>query len=52
VTTDANSTPTFSVFASASGAIPFAPGATRIFVRFEDGNGVTRGSTSVAVRTQ
>jgi hypothetical protein len=52
VTVNANDTPTFSIFATASGAIPFAPGGNRIFVRFKDSGGVVRGSTSVAVRTQ
>jgi hypothetical protein len=44
-------TPTFSVFVSSSAAIPFAPGASRVFVRFTDGDGVSHGSTSVAVTT-
>jgi hypothetical protein len=48
----ANATPTFSIFAQGSGTIAFAPGTSRIFVRFKDSGGVTRGSTSVAVRTQ
>jgi hypothetical protein len=52
VTIAANATPTFSIFANGSGTIPFAPGANRIFVRFKDSAGITRGSTSVAVRTQ
>ena len=47
-----NATPTFAVFAGASGPIAFDPAANRIFVRFKDGTGVTRGATSVAVRTQ
>jgi outer membrane protein assembly factor BamB len=51
VTIGAAATPTFSVFATASSAIPFAPGASRIFLRFTDAAGVSHGSTSVAVRT-
>jgi hypothetical protein len=47
----AGSTPTFSVFTTASAAIPFNPAASRIFVRFEDASGVSHGSTSVAVET-
>lgn len=49
---DAGATPTFSIFAFATGPIPFLPGTNRIFVRFKDTGGVTRGATSVAVRTQ
>jgi YVTN family beta-propeller protein len=44
-------TPTFSVFVAAGAAIPLAPGSSRIFVRFLDGDGVSHGSTSVAVET-
>ena len=51
VTINANETPTFSIFATASGAIPLAAAASRIFVKFKDGGGITRGSTSVAVET-
>jgi len=49
---NANATPTFAVFVQGNGNVPFDPAANRIFVRFKDGGGVTRGSTSVAVRTQ
>ena len=49
-TINANATPTFAVFVQGSGNVPFDPAANRIFVRFSSG-GVTRGSTSVAVRT-
>jgi poly(3-hydroxybutyrate) depolymerase len=45
-------TPTFAVFAQSAGLIAFDPAVNRIFVRFRDAGGVTRGSTSVAVRTQ
>jgi streptogramin lyase len=48
----AQATPTFSVFATAEGAVPFAPDTSRIFVRFTDATGEIRGTTSVAVRTQ
>jgi outer membrane protein assembly factor BamB len=47
----AGATPTFSVFAMASGAMPFAPGASRIFLRFSDAAGQPHGATSVAVTT-
>jgi hypothetical protein len=49
---DANATPTFGIFVQGNDTVPFDPAANRIFVRFKDGSGVTRGSTSVAVRTQ
>ena len=45
-------TPTFGFFVTGTGPVPFDPATNRIFVRFKDGNGVTRGATSVAVRTQ
>jgi hypothetical protein len=51
-TINANATPTFGIFGQASGAIPFDPSTNRLFVRFRDTTGVTRGATSVAVRTQ
>src|SRR5262245_11272907 len=49
---NANATPTFAIFAQGGGFVPFDPATNRIFVRFKDGGNVTRGSTSVAVRTQ
>ncbi len=48
----ANATPTFAIFATASGAVPFQPATNRIFVRFRDAAGAVHGLTSVAVRTQ
>ncbi|HEX9272754.1 MAG TPA: hypothetical protein VGA01_11140, partial [Candidatus Binatia bacterium] len=51
-TISANATPTFGIFLQGGGNVPFDPAANRIFVRFKDGGTVTRGSTSVAVRTQ
>ena len=50
-TIDALGTNTFSIFVTGAGAVPFDPAHNRIFVRFKDGGGVTRGSTSVAVTT-
>jgi Peptidase family M23 len=51
VTTQINggATSTFGIFVVRNGPIVFDPAARRIFVRFKDGSGVTRGSTSVAV---
>jgi hypothetical protein len=51
-TINANATPTFAIFGTANGAIPFDPANNRIFVQFTDGSGVVRGETSVAVETQ
>lgn len=47
----AGATPTFSVFAKATGAIPFDPANSRVFVRFLDNTSQSHGSTSVAVKT-
>jgi len=54
VTTTINSlaTPTFGIFVSGGGNVPFSPAGNRIFVRFRDAGDATRGSTGVAVRTQ
>jgi hypothetical protein len=51
-TINAGATPTFGIFVQGNGNVPFDPAGNRIFVRFKDDGGVTRGSTSVAVRTQ
>lgn len=45
-----NATPTFSVFVTASGAVPFDPANTRIRVLFLE-DGAVRGSSSIAVLT-
>jgi hypothetical protein len=47
-----SSTPTFSIFVTAIGDVPFLPAINRIFVEFTDANEVIRGATSVAVQTQ
>lgn len=47
----AGQTPTFAVFVKALGPIGFDPGVNRVFVRFKDTTGATRGATSVAIRT-
>ena len=44
-------TPTFSIFLSSTGSIPFSPGTSRVFVRFKDASGGLHGSTSVAVQS-
>jgi hypothetical protein len=46
----ASATATFAVFVASSGRVSFDPAHHRIFVRFTDGAGVSRGSTSVAAR--
>jgi hypothetical protein len=47
-----NETPTFGIFVAGAGDVAFVPETNRIFVRFKDSGGATRGLTSVAVRTQ
>jgi len=48
---NAAATPTFGIFATATGNIPLDPAKNRIFVEFSDA-GVIQGRTSVAVETQ
>jgi hypothetical protein len=52
VTFTAGGTPTFSVFLTPTAPISFAPASSRVFLNFLDTNGVSHGSTSVAVETQ
>jgi hypothetical protein len=47
----AGATPTYSVFVTANGTVPFDPANNRIVVMFTDAGGAVRGLTSVAVRT-
>src|SRR5262249_33994985 len=47
-----NATPAFAVLVQGTAGVPFDPANNRVFVRFKDSGGVTRGATSVAVRTQ
>ena len=49
---NANATPTFGIFATASDGVPLVPKTNRIFAEFSGANGVVRGSTSVAVETE
>jgi hypothetical protein len=51
-TISADATPTFAIFCTGSDQVPFSPATNRIEVRFSDVNGIVRGATSVAVRTQ
>jgi hypothetical protein len=47
-----NQARTFAIFAVANDSIPFSPRTNRVFARWRDSDGVVRGATSVAVRTQ
>jgi len=49
---DPGATPTFAVFVASDRAVSFDPAGHRVVVRFTDAGGITRGATSVAVRTQ
>jgi len=48
----AGSTKTFGLFVSGTDDLPFDPANNRVFVRFSDSGGATRGATSVALRTR
>jgi hypothetical protein len=48
---ESGQTTSFAVFVTGAATIPFDPAAHRVFVRFKDAAGVSRGATSVAVRT-
>ncbi len=49
---ESNATPSFAVAVTATRPIPFEPATNRVTVRFRDGSGKVRGSTSVAVQTK
>jgi hypothetical protein len=50
-TINAGATPSFSIFVRGNGTVPFNPATNRIFVQFKDAGNISRGATSVAVRT-
>jgi hypothetical protein len=52
MTINPGGTPTFGIFVSGNGTVPFDPTNNRVFVRFNDIGGTPRGATSLAVRTQ
>jgi hypothetical protein len=51
VAVNADATPTFAIFATAEGTIPFAPGTNRVFFTCTGSDGNIRGETSVAVQS-
>ena len=50
-TFNANAIATYSIFVRGTAFVPFDPANNRLFLRFKDAAGVTRGATGVAVRT-
>lgn len=46
-----NETASFAVFARSEDSVPFTPATRRVFLEAVDDGGISRGSTSVAVRT-
>src|SRR5262249_16875615 len=50
-TINTNETPTFAVFASGNGSVPFNPAVNRASAFFEDAGGAVRGATGVAIAT-
>ena len=52
VSVNTNDVLTFTIFVTGTGTVPFDPANNRLFLNFKTPDGITRGATSVAVRTQ